>query len=191
MRTVFFTTAFCLLSGLAALPRAVRADDFDYSHLDATWISIQPDRAPSGNGEKLDLDYALSDGAFMYWGATHEDLASVTLRRYDFGVGIHTWGNDAYSFFTNVSWNHLGTEPTTGPGQQDHGFGLSGGVRLRPADDWEIYLLGRYEHNDVLPVHASGELGLWYSLTSQWAVGASVSRSAVETDSLIGLRWYY
>lgn len=184
-----------LAAATAWLPAAAQADDLtsNYSYIQKDFFAAQPEGVAYGRGGSTELDYALSDNAFYYLGGLGESISPGRERRYDAGIGINSTAADGGpSFFATVGWNHMGFDRVTGPpGQADHGFGASAGVRYALSERWECFALLRRDHNDVLTSQTSGGAGLWYRFAHKWQLGAGVMASNKETDYLISIRAFF
>lgn len=191
MRTSRFISA--TLAVAASMPAAVRADPLSYGYVQKDFFAARPDGVAYGRGGTTALSYDISDNAFYYLGGLAESTSPGRERRYDLGVGINSSsGESGLSLYATVGWNHVGFDPVTGPpGQSDHGYGLSLGLRDEFAEDWEFDAQAREDHNDVLAAETSGGIGLWYSFTHKWQVGAGVSASSQETDYVLSIRAFF
>jgi len=181
------------LAVAASLPATLRAEPLSYGYVQKDFFAARPEGVAYGRGGSTEFSIELSDNAFYYLGAQGESISPGRERRYDAGIGIDSSSTDSgLSLYATVGWNHLGFDPVTGPpGRSDHGYGASLGLRDQFAEAWEFDAMARRDHNDVLAAETSGSVGLWYTFTHKWQLGAGVAASSKETDYILSIRAFF
>lgn len=185
------SVAIALLCSALFASAAAHADGLSFSWVDASLVSLHGSQGVSGHGSRLSVSYALSDQAFMYASGRRDSFDGVDQQRYRAGVGINTDPAAGYVLFATVGWNNFGASYPASPGLRQHGYDAGIGIRTLLTPRWEMYAAARYQHNDLFNVHAEGDAGVYYALSSRIALGAGVAVDAEQTGYLFRLRINY
>jgi hypothetical protein len=178
-----------LLAGLAALPFAAQADGFDYTYVEGGYLSSSTNAGlfdVDGDGLGLRGSFGLNDTLNLFADYSTEDFDfGIDQSAFDVGAGGH-WGlKDNLDFVGELAWIKVETDFQNGSADDD-GLGLSGGLRYRANDKFELQ--GMLNYVDVSDSDTSfGFTGRYY-LSKSLALGAGLLLNGGDTAWNIGVR---
>lgn len=174
---------------LALLPVFAQADGFDYTYVEAGYISADFDTAGvsvDGDGFGFNGSYAITDDYFLFAGYSSLGFDfSIDLNQLAVGGGWHSALSPTIDFVGTLAY--LDTEVETGFGSvSEDGFGIGIGVRgqLNSTFEWEAGI----EHSDVGGSDTSFGVDGRYYFTDTMAVGGGVTFDDDVTVYAIGMR---
>ena len=173
------------LAGLAALPLAANAADFDYTYVEGNYVT--GDAGP-GNADGLGVkgSYALNGKANLVADYTTQDFGSgVDASTFDIGAGAH-WGIKAdLDFVGEATWVRAKTSTPFGSAS-DNGLGLAAGLRFRPKAKLELQ--GMVHYVDVQSSDTSLGLAGRYYLSKSFSIGGGLLLDNGDTAWNVGVR---
>lgn len=183
MRTVFsFVT-------LALLPAFAHADGFDYSYLEAGYVSADFDTAGmsvDGDGFGINGSFAITDTYFLSAGYSSLGFDfSIDLDQLAVGGGMHIGLSPTIDFVGTLAYLDAEADSPVGSVSED-GFGIGVGVRgaLNNAFEWEAGV----NYSDVGDSNTSFGLDGRYYFTETFAAGIGVGFDDDVTAYSIGVR---
>jgi hypothetical protein len=178
-----------LIAGLAALPLATLAADFDYTYVEGSYVTSTSDFGPAnvdGDGLAARGSYAVNRRVNLIADYGTQDFGSgVDSSTFDFGAGGH-WALKAdLDFVGEAKWVRVHTSTPFGGGS-DSGLGLAAGLRFRPKS--KVELQGMINYFDVSGSDTSLGLSGRYYLSNNLAVGGGLLLNNGDTGWNIGVR---
>lgn len=175
------------LAGLAALPLAANAADFDYTYLEGNYVT--GDAGPGnvdGDGFGVRGSYAFNGKANLVADYTTQDFGSgVDASTFDIGAGAH-WAIKAdLDFVGEATWVNVKTSTPFGSGSDD-GLGLAGGLRYRATDKLELQ--GMVHYVDVQNSNTSLDLAGRYYLSKAFSIVGGLLLDNGDTGWNVGVR---
>jgi len=174
---------------LALLPVFAQADGFDYTYVEAGYISADFDTAGisvDGDGFGINGSFAITDDYYLFVGYSSLGFDfSIDLNQLAVGAGWHSALSPTIDFVATLAY--LDAEVDTGFGSvSEDGFGIGAGVRgaLNSKFEWEAGL----DYSDVGGSDTSLRLDGRYYFTDTLAAGAGVTVDDDVTIFSIGIR---
>jgi hypothetical protein len=178
-----------LLIGLAALPLTAGAAGFDYTYVEAGYVTAERDVGPidvDGDGLALRGSMAINDKFHGFAEYATQDLDfGVDANTFSIGAGANWSLQQDLDFVGELAW--VNAEIETGFGDaDDDGLGLGAGLRARAND--KIELEGMLHYVDLEDSDTSLSLGGRYYFSSVLALLGGLHLNDDDTWWNIGVR---
>lgn len=172
------------LLSILAFPCTLYADDFDYTFIEAGFVSSEVDVGPfnaDGDGFRIGGSYALKDNIHLLAAYTHQNYNyGVDGRSINVGVGFNTPLSSMLDFVADLSYVDADVANQFGS-SGENGYNIGAGVRAQLRKS--IELEGGISYLDLDRSDTSLHVGGRYYFSDTIAVGASL----VDNDA--GLGW--
>lgn len=176
---------FCL----TCVPLMAAAESFDYTYIEAGYVSTELDVGPldvDGNGLGVRGSYAFNDSWYGFAGIADQEFDfDVDGTQFNAGVGWHNALSDTVDLLAEASWVSVELDSGFASADED-GFGLGLGVR---AHAWEnVQLEAGINYVDLDDSDTSLDVAGRYYLTQAVAVGLGLTFSDDATGWNLGFR---
>jgi hypothetical protein len=185
-----------LVAAALAGPLAASAEGMGYTYGEAGYVI---GRITDGPGGQSTDGFALGGSvgvlsrffATASWSSEEvEDMGiDADLDQYSVGFGAHWSLSDRADLVTSVAYQNAEIDFSgAGSDEDDSGYGVSVGVRLRPADACEVEGAVQYEDFDDLLSQASVRVAGRYYFTPMFAVSLNLEGGEDTSSATLGLR---
>lgn len=163
------------------------AADLSYSYVDAGWAQSDiDDLDEKGDGFFVRGSVGFAESWFASAGYRQVSFdvggLDIDFEAIDVGIGGHMPLSDSVDGVARLSYIDVSADGPFGASADDSGYGVSLGVRARPAPQFEIEAMLDYTDLDESGDDTAGRLGGRFYFTPAFAIGAEVSFSDDQTD---------
>ena len=172
-----------------AMPVSALADGFDYTFVEAGFVSTEVDVGPfdvDGDGIGIHGSFALSENVHLRGGYSDQDYDfDIDGSVLNFGAGFNTALNADFDFVAHVSYYDVEVDTVIGDASDD-GLGIGAGIRARPGANFELDAGLTYvdldDSDTVLNV------GLRYYFSNTFALAGGLSDDDSGLSFSVGVR---
>jgi hypothetical protein len=174
------------------LSASASAEGFDYSYFSLGYGNVDLDGfSDNGDGFALGASLAFTSDLHVFAGYEDAELSSAAdVSRWRVGLGYNTTLTETIDMFGRLSYESLDVDVPV-VGNDDDGFGLSVGARIRAGINMELTAAINYVNYDRRGDDTGLEVGVLYNFSNTWTAGLLGEWSDnVNTYTITG-RYYF